>query len=163
MRNFIFSLLLFVTILFNSSFAQELEITLTMDKTSYMQYETIVSLIELKNICTQKVFITRALQVAVPTSGTEILLFDENGNRILSKGPFARINAYFEGFDLFPGQNLMSFINFSYLGFGEFGPKNELGTPGMVAFEYRYLPVGKYKIQLSYTYVSDKVERKIYC
>ena len=157
MKNFIFTVLLIVIILFNYTFAQELEITLTMDKSNYLKYETIISVTELININAKKVFISRSLQAAVPTSGTEILLFDQNGNRVFAKGFMVRLYGYFEGFDLLPGQNLMSFVNFSKVGLGELNPQGLV-----VNFEYTYLPTGNYKIQLSYNYLDDKVERKIY-
>jgi len=157
MKNLICASLLFVIILFNYTSAQELEITLTMDKSDYLKYETIESFSELKNISTKEIFISRAFDAAVPTSGTEILLFDENGKRILAKGYNFRGDGYFIGSDLFPNQNLMSLLNFSQLGLGENKPQG-----WEVNLEYTYLPVGRYKIQLSYIYVKDKVEQKIY-
>ncbi|MCK9424815.1 MAG: hypothetical protein M0Q21_02125 [Ignavibacteriaceae bacterium] len=119
MKNFIFTILPIVIILYNYTSAQELEITLTMDKSNYLKYETIVSIAELKNVSTKEVFISRAFEAAVPTSGTEILLFDENSNRVLAKGYNFRGDGYFIGFDLFPNQNLVSFLNFSQIGLGE--------------------------------------------
>jgi len=162
MKIFMITVLLIFIILFNYTSAQELEITLTMDKSNYLKYETIESIAELKNVSTKEVFISRTFEAAVPTSGTEILLFDENGKRVLAKGYQFRAHGYFIGFDLFPNQTLVSFLNFSQLGLGEIALKDELVMPGMVAFEYTFLPVGRYKIQLSYTYLSGKVERKIF-
>lgn len=157
MKIFIITILLIFTIHFHYTSAQELEITLTMDKSNYLKYETIESIAELKNINIKEVFISRAFDAAVPTSGTEILLFDENGKRILAKGYNFRGDGYFVGSDLFPNQNLMSFLNFSQLGLGENKPQGWEAN-----LEYTYLPVGRYKIQLSYIYVKDKVEQKIY-
>ena len=146
-----------VIIPFNYTSSQEIELSLTMDKSNYLKYETIISVTELINFSAKKVFISRSLQAEVPTSGTEILLFDKNGNRVFAKGFMVHLYGYFEGFDLLPGQNLMSFVNFSKVGLGELNPQDLV-----VNFEYTYLPTGNYKIQLSYNYLDDKVERKIY-
>jgi len=158
MKNFIFTILLIVIILFNYTSAQELEISLVMDKTNYLKYETIESLAELKNISSQIAIVTEPFNAEISNSGIEILLFDSTGNTMHSIGRTI-IHGYLEEqIKLLPKQFLMSFIHVTQSGFGQ----SIQGSGTRVALENAYLPAGEYKIQLSYTYVSDKVERKIY-
>ncbi|MDP3149022.1 MAG: hypothetical protein Q8N83_07815 [Ignavibacteria bacterium] len=158
MRNFIFSLLLPVTILFNSSFAQELEITLTLDKTNYLKFETIESIAELKNISSQIVIVTEPFNAEIANSGIEILLLDSTGNTMRSIGRTI-IHGYLEEqIKLLPEQCLVSFIHVTQSGFGQ----SIQGGGTRVALENSYLPAGEYKLQLSYNYFIDKLKNTIY-
>jgi len=154
MRNFIFSLLLFVTILFNSSFAQELEITLSIDKTNYLKYETIKAVAELKNISLDDFAITQPFLAESYGSGIEVLLFDSLNNKIPARDQHA-LDAYMtRDLELKPNESLITLLHLSRW-FGEKIPEGNF-TGG----DYRTLEPGKYKLQSTYEYIAHNTRQK---
>ncbi|MDP3683303.1 MAG: hypothetical protein Q8S01_05155, partial [Ignavibacteria bacterium] len=148
MKNSLFVALLIAILFFNCTSAQELEITLTMDKTSYLKYETIESIAELENISSQIAIVTEPFNAEISNSGIEILLFDSTGNTMRSIGRTI-IHGYLEEqIKLLPEQFLVSFIHVTQSGFGQ----SIQGSGTRVALENIYLPAGEYKLQLSYNY-----------
>lgn len=158
MKNIFFSILFFVIIHFNFTSAQELEVTLTMDKTNYLKYETIESIAELENISSEIAIVTEPFNAEISNSGIEILLFDSTGNTMRSIRRTIICGYLEEQIKLLPKQFLMSFIHVTQSGFGQ----SIQGSGTRVALENAYLPAGEYKLQLSYNYFIDKLKNTIY-
>ena len=111
----------------------------------------------MKALNSQGVIITKPFLADVSGSGIDLLLFDKNGRRMYARGR-GRIHGYMDhGIKLTPGESLINFINVSRWGFGEI-----IEGGGIALSEDTYLPVGDYKIQLSYDYTSDNETITVY-
>ena len=159
MKNILYKTFLILIFNFISLFAQDLEISLTMDKSDFLKYEPIDCIAELKNISNNTILITKALDLEYETTGTDILLFDESGQRVYTQGHLQFSGDVSSGIKLPPGQSLVSFINLTKLGFGDVDNENWIEGP---LLRNIYLTTGKYKIQLSYFYFYGKDKKTIY-
>jgi len=155
MRNFIFSLLLFVIILFNYASAQELEISLVMDKTNYLKYETIKAVAELKNISLDDFAITQPFLAESYGSGIEVILFDSLNNKTPASDQHS-LDDYMTGdLKLKPNESLITLLHLSRW-FGERIPGGNFAGG-----DYHSLEPGTYKLQSTFEYIENNTRHKI--
>ena len=144
---------LLFAILFNflkgSSYAQDLELIIHLDKSNYLQYEMIQGIAELKNVSFNDFYLTNLFMAIAGTGGLELILTDENNSRILEHRREI-LDAYLpSAIKLAPNESLMDVLHITHW----FGEK----SPGMGTSFYnnRFLVPGKYKLMLKYGFQKD--------
>jgi len=131
------------------NFAQSLEITLTFDKSAYLEYELSKPVLELKNVSSHDVPITQPFETEAEASGIEVELTDIYNKKIPAINMACADILLTKPIILKPGKSLFTLLPFS----SHFGRKRPDGAVDF--FENRYPEPGKYKIHVTYSYMEN--------
>jgi|GEM_PF-3126809 len=143
MKNKIIIILIFLLV--NVSFAQNLELTITVENASFLQYEPIELIYKIRNIGPEKIKLVSTL---IGDSGLELLVKDSNGNRLMPFSTTEYVGGNIFYIEIMPGEEIVSYTDISSFG-------NLYGGKETVTWYGYYFAPDTLSLQLVYTIQKD--------